>query len=59
MKSFCAPMMEIQRLEPEDVFTGSDCSVEALRCVSCYCSAVSCPTGFCTELDCPGCFDYF
>ena len=42
MKFFDAPMMKIQRLAPEDVFTASDCRTEALGCDSCYDSAAEC-----------------
>ena len=42
MKKFNAPIMEIQMLVPEDVFTSSDCTVEALGCTSCYCVATIC-----------------
>lgn len=56
MKKFTAPWMEIQRLVPEDVFTGSDCLIETLGCVSCYCSAVKCDQGY-TPGTCSGTFD--
>lgn len=50
MKKFCAPLMEIQRLVPADVFTNSACRVEVLGCWSCYCSAVGCDD---TYVPCP------
>ena len=41
MKKFSTPVLEIQRLAPEDVFTNS-CTVEALGCDSCYVTAGEC-----------------
>ena len=52
MNRFEAPMMEIQRLDPEDVFTNS-CLTEALGCDSCYCSGVICSSGYNSQ--CTGC----
>ena len=59
MKKFSAPLMEIQRLVSEDVFTASGCSVEALSCERCYCPVVTCPTGYCTADGCTGCYTYW
>ena len=56
MKRFSAPMMEIQRLAPEDVFTDSTCRTQALGCPSCYCNAVSCGDTY--TPDCDGCYSY-
>ena len=54
MKHFTTPLMEIQRLVPEDVFTTS-CTVEALGCDWCYCVAVDCKDTYTPE--CTGCHD--
>ena len=51
MKRFDAPMMEIQRLALEDVFTTS-CTTEALGCDSCYFVAVSCDPYTCSTNVC-------
>ena len=59
MKRFTAPMMEIQRLEPEDVLTGSDCTIESLGCTTCYCALVTCPSGYyCASNTCPSNTDW-
>lgn len=58
MRHFSAPLMEIQRLVPEDLFTKS-CTIESLGCASCYCAAVDCEgtyTGGCGEYDCNNCY---
>lgn len=60
MKQFTAPLMEIQRLVQENIYTISGCLTEVLGCVSCYCSAVVCTSGYepgmCTgTYDC-GCY---
>lgn len=55
MKRFETPVLEIQRLAPEDVFTTS-CTVEALGCDSCYCIGVVCDEYSCNH-QCPGCYD--
>ena len=57
MKRFEAPMMEMQKLPVEDVFTASDCNIEALGCYSCYCISVDCDNFECTTHDC-GCYTY-
>lgn len=54
MRKFNAPLMEIQRLAQEDVFTASNCRVEAEGCPSCYCVAVVCDDYTCSHT-CPGC----
>ena len=54
MRRFEEPMMEIQRLDSEDIFTASDCRTEALGCPSCYCSAVGCDSH---NSQCPGCYN--
>ena len=41
MKKFSTPVLEIQWLTPEDVFTTS-CATEALGCDSCYVTAGDC-----------------
>jgi hypothetical protein len=51
MKRFETPMMEIQRLSTEDIFTNS-CTVEALGCTSCYCVAVTCDDYTCSSHQC-------
>ena len=59
MKRFTAPMMEIQRLEPEDVLTSSDCTIESLGCTTCYCALVTCPSGYhCDSNTCPSNTDW-
>ena len=58
-KRFEAPIMEVQRLAPDDVFTGSDCRVEAKGCASCYCVAVTCnPFAGCDAVSCT-CWDHW
>lgn len=58
MRKFEMPMMEIQRLTSEDVFTASGCTVEALGCYSCYCIGVDCDDFSCSSHDC-GCYNYW
>ena len=60
MKKFEAPMMDIQRLDAEDVIaTSRVCAVEAYNCESCYCVAVDCGIFTCDANDCGDCYDFF
>ena len=58
MKRFEAPKMVIQKLAAEDILTASDCRVEALGCISCYCSAVVCDPYDCTSNQCNTDYDF-
>ena len=54
MKVFEKPVMDVQRLDAEEIMSTSVC-FEAFECKSCYCSAVTCdPVYTCTGLSCPG-----
>ncbi|QTE71043.1 hypothetical protein JRC49_14870 [Clostridiales bacterium FE2011] len=49
MKKFEIPQMNVMKLASENVFTDSQCTVEALGCVSCYCVAVECNEAYIPE----------
>lgn len=52
MKRFGIPMMDVQRLEAENVITTSGCNVEALNCADdCYCVSVTC-NPYCSSQTC-------
>ena len=57
MKKFEVPQINVIQLSSENVFTDSQCQVEALGCVSCYCVAVTCddyiPTTQPEDPECP------
>ena len=60
MKKFEVPMMNIQRLDAEDVIaTSTVCAVEAFHCASCYCVAVDCGSFTCGDNECSGCYDFW
>lgn len=53
MKSFDVPMMQVQKLENEEILRTSSC-FESYACKECYCSLVQCGgTYTCTGLVCP------
>ena len=53
MKRFEVPQINVMKLTSENVFTDSQCRVEALGCTSCYCVAVTCEH----TPECSGCYD--
>ena len=54
MKSFKAPIMNIQKLGAEEIIRTSGCAVEILACLDCYCTSVQCEgTYVCEGLNCP------
>ena len=54
MKRFGTPKMDVQRLDPEDIFTVSCGLCNGVGCIKCYCGVVTCaPVYTCTSLVCP------
>lgn len=59
MKRFNIPVIEIQRLDPEEIIEGKSVCFEKYACKECYCAAVQCGgTYLCTGLVCPTLSDY-
>lgn len=54
MKKFEAPTMGIVKLNHEDIMrTSTECMVDALSCLKCYCAAVDCdPVYICDGFEC-------
>ena len=57
MKKFEVPQISVMKLTSENVFTDSQCLVEALGCASCYCVAVVCEDTY--NATCTGCYDFW
>lgn len=57
MKKFEVPQISVMKLTSENVFTDSQCRVEALGCTSCYCVAIVCDDSY--NAECPDCYDFF
>lgn len=54
MKRFEAPVMDIQRLDPEDAIATSCQVCNTVGCIACYCGVVSCtPPYNCDSRVCP------
>jgi len=54
MKRFEAPVMDVQRLDPDEAITTSCGVCNSVGCIRCYCGTVSCsPVYTCTSLECP------
>lgn len=52
MKNFEVPVMNIQRLDPEEAIATSTC-FEIFACEDCYCTSVTCDDGYvCEGLKC-------
>ena len=60
MKRFAAPVMNVQRLEADDIVrtSGSHC-FEIFACEDCYCTSVTCAdTYVCDGLKCSSLSDF-
>ena len=59
MKRFIAPVMNIQRLEVQDVLSTSGTCFEINACVDCYCTEVVCDDVYsCDAQNCPTLSDW-
>ena len=54
MKDFKAPVMDVQKLDPEDTIATSCQVCNTVGCISCYCGVVTCESGYtCDSRVCP------
>lgn len=59
MKKFVTPVMNIQRLEAQDVLTASGLCFEINACIDCYCTEVVCDDVYgCDAQKCPTLSDF-